>query len=171
MAGTVGYSTLPQVYDSDTGLTGSMARVSYGSTQYFTIRGSAATGLTTGYSTSSNTFVTPPWARGIVIYQDVSVVVSATSGNATITTEIQTIDPLSGNAVSMSSGGWFIGSSSSQTGYNGSTGTLALTVYPGIANSTGRQVSGALPGQWKAVTTLAGSSLSLTFSVSGQYIP
>ena len=158
-------------YHSDTGSGTYAERFSYGSTSYFTIRASAATGVTTGYSTSSATFVTPPWARGLELWQNVSAVVSATSGNFTIYAEVKGADPLSGNFSALSSGGWAVGSSSGAAGYNGTTGAMCLFIYPGATNSTGRSVGAPMPQQFRVDTTLAGSSASLTFSVSGRFIP
>lgn len=174
-ANTVWGDITPEEFHSDTGNGTWARRISYGSTASFTIRASAlSTALVTsgtGFSTGTADFVSPPWARGLQIYVDTSVVASGTSGFTTMNLEIQGKDPLSGNYVSLSSGGWMTPSSSSIAGTNGTTGTISFMIYPGITNSTGRQISGAVPGIWKAVTTFAGSSFTITWSAAGQYEP
>lgn len=157
----------------DSNTTSYAERVSFGSTSYFTIRASAASGLTTGYTTSSTDFYTPPWARGIEVYGTVSAVASNTSGAAAITYEIRPkaiagSDYLVGG--NPSSAKW-LGDSTAAGSSAGTTGATRLVVYPNIAFSSGYQYNGVLPQIFRVDSILAGSSMNFTWNVVGRFIP
>lgn len=158
---------------SDTGSGTYAERISYGSTSVFQIRASAASGLTTGYSTASADFVTPPWARGITLFASIDAVASNTSGAASITYTLQPKDTTAGNYITggvPSSAGWTFDSSGSGTS-QGTTGGARFAIYPGIEKSTGVQYSGVLPGTWRLNSVLSGSSMNWTWQVNGQFEP
>ena len=159
-------------FHSDTGSTSYAERISFGSTASFTIRASAASGLTTGYTTSSNDFTTPPWARGIEIFSTISVVAGNTSGAATITLEVKPktfgADYVVGG--NPSSAKW-LGDSTAAGSSAGTTGATRLTIYPDVAFSSGYTYNGVLPQVFKVDSILAGSSMNFTWDVAGRFIP
>jgi hypothetical protein len=88
--------------------------------------------------------------------------ITASSGTTpTLDVKFQVLDPVSGV--------WhdITGAAFSQ---KTSTGADSLTIYPGIAAAANDTVSYPLGGAVRAVATIAGTTPSFTFSLSGELI-
>lgn len=95
-------------------------------------------------------------ARGVHLVLDITAHVSGT-----LDVKLQRKDPASGKYVDIPGASF-----PQQSG----TGTVELTVYPGIAETANVSVSDVLSEVWRAVATLA-TSPDMTFSLAGSYIP
>ena len=163
-------------FHGDTGSTSWAEKISIGTTGIFTVRTSAASALTTGFTTSSNDFTTPPWARGIEFFTSINAVTSATSGNAALTIEVRpkAIDA-SGTYLyggHPSSARWIGDQLSTAYGSTmGTTGTNRLVIYPGVSFTSGYNYSGVLPQIFRVDSTLAGSSMNWTWGITARFIP
>lgn len=93
--------------------------------------------------------------RGGVFYLNVS---SIDSGSPTLDVKLQGKDGASGNYVDIA------GAAFAQ---QSSTTTVALTVYPGVAETANVSVSDVIPYTWRAVGTVAGTSTpTVSYTVS-----
>lgn len=159
----------------DSNTTSYAERVSFGSTEMFTIRALAAISTVgaTGLSTASSDLTTPSWARGIEIYAAVTAVTQGSSGDATITLAVQPKSPVSNDYITGSS--WIAGyMAGSTTVFSGTTGNVYLAIHPGVTAVTGGLVpiwNTVMPQTFRVLTTLAGSSANWTYGLSGRFIP
>lgn len=97
--------------------------------------------------------------RGIRLFLNIT----AASGVApTLDIKLQVKDEVSGVYLDLT------GASFAQ---QSTTGALDLVVYPGITSTANRRVSDVIPRTWRAVATVAGTTPSFTFSLTGDYVP
>ena len=95
--------------------------------------------------------------KGIILYLDIS----ASSGTSpTLDIKIQHKDP-NGNYIDLT------GAAFAQ---KVTTGQDYLTIYPGIAETANETVSDILPGTYRALATIAGTTPSFTFTLDAQYV-
>lgn len=114
-------------------------------------------------TTATSSAIANPLARGAVLWLDVTVF-DRGDADETMDCKVQIQDPVSANYTDLGGAAWAQIASASAT-------TVALTVYPGIAETANVSVSDVLPDQWRVVCTIAGTSPSATFSIGYDYIP
>lgn len=94
---------------------------------------------------------------GVHLFLDIS----AASGTPTLDVKLQSHDPVSDKFVDMPNAAF-----AQKTG----VGTDDLQLYPGNTVVANRRISVALPRFWRAVATVAGTTPSFTFLLTGNYI-
>lgn len=87
--------------------------------------------------------------------------ITAESGVATLDVKLQRFDQVSGKYVDMP------GAAIAQ---QSATGTVELTVYPGIAETTNVSVSDHVTDRLRVVATVGGTSVTMTFTVAGHWL-
>lgn len=83
--------------------------------------------------------------------------ITATAGTPTLDLKLQGYDPLANKYYDVQNASF-----AQQT----TTGTVTLELYPGIAETTNRKVSGNMPNQYRWSATIAGTTPSFTFTLS-----
>ena len=90
---------------------------------------------------------------------------SKTGTSPTLDVKVQGKDPVTGEYFDIH------GAAFAQVTDN-QTAPVYLTIYPGVAETSGQTVSDVLPKTWRVVTTIGGSATpGYTFSVSATLLP
>ena len=97
--------------------------------------------------------------RGIELYLDIT---AASGSSPTLDIKLQAKDPTSSKYFDVP------GAAFAQ---QVTTGQAALTVYPGIAETADVSVSDILPGVFRFVATITGTTPSFTFSLGANLKP
>lgn len=97
--------------------------------------------------------------RGLLLVLDVT---AASGTTPTLDVKLQAQDAVSGQWVDVP------GAAFAQ---KTATGTAMLIVYPGMVETANTRVSYVAPKIWRAVSTIAGTTPSFTFSLAGYYLP
>lgn len=100
------------------------------------------------------------YGRGVVLYLDIT---DASGTSPTLDIKVQGKDPVSGKYFDIADGAF-----AQQTG----TGTVVLTIYPGIAETANVSASDVIPTTWRVHVTVGsgGADGSFTFSIGASYI-
>lgn len=118
---------------------------------------SAARTVTTTFPTTG-AFIPPMWARGLVVYINITAVTGTTP---TLTIAIQGVEPTAQSNV------YTVLTSAALN----AVGLTVLRVYPGISVAANVSASDIIPAQWSLKATLGGTTPSFTFSAAFSYEP
>lgn len=109
-------------------------------------------------TTNSDTVQNEDEARGVRLVLNVT---AASGSSPTLDVKLQRYDDTSANWIDLPSAAF-----AQKTGVSNDD----LVVYPGVAETANRSVSDVITSRWRAVATIAGSSPSFSFTVTGEYI-
>ena len=110
-----------------------------------------------GSSENSSDFLAKS-RKGVRLYLDIT---AASGSSPTLDLKLQGLDAESGSYFDLAGAAF-----AQQTG----TGSVMLTIYPGIAETANVSVSYYLPETWRVMATIGGSTPSFTFSIGADLL-